>query len=140
MRRLRVVSVVFVMLIAAACARATDTAPAQPGPSATIDDTLTIPLGKQASTRDGAVRLTFVRLVSESRCPINVVCVWQGDAAVRLHGIATAGAVEVTVHTALDPKTFSVNGYTVTLLDVLPYPGSAASESRAVVRVMRISE
>ena len=129
-----------VVLLIAACARnpSDNAAPAQAQPPSAIDDTLSIPLGKQAVTHDGGLRLTFVRLEADSRCPTNVVCVWQGDAAVRLSGSSAAGAIEAAIHTALEPRTFNVNGYTIYLLDVLPHPGSGSTQAPSVVaRVVR---
>jgi len=82
----------------------------------------------------------FVRLVADSRCAANVVCVWQGDAAVRLE-LATpqAGAVEGTLHTTLEPKTLDASGYTLSLLDVAPHPGTSDSTrgAQVIVRVAR---
>jgi hypothetical protein len=103
------------------------------------DDTLTATLGQTATTRDGALAVTFVRLVNESRCPANAVCVWEGDAAVRLHGRTRSDAVETTIHTRLDPKVLEVRGYKVSLLEVHPYPGTGNDQQtpRVVVRVVR---
>ena len=129
-----------VLVFAAACARnpSDNAAPAQAQPPIAIDDTLRIPLGRQAVTRDGGLRLTFVRLEADSRCPTNVVCVWQGDAAVRLSGSSAAGAIEAAIHTTLEPRTFDVNGYTIHVLDVLPHPGSGSAQPPSVVaRVVR---
>jgi hypothetical protein len=105
----------------------------------TTDDTLTISLGQTASTRDGRFGLTFAQLVDDSRCPANAVCVWEGDAAVRLRAATTTDAVEATIHTRLDPKVLEVRSYTVSLLEVQPYPGTGNDKQtpRVVVRVVR---
>lgn len=111
----------------------------QSPPAASTDDTLTIALGEDASTRDRGLAVTFVRQDSESRCPANVVCVWQGDAGVRLRAKSAVGIVEATIHTARDPKVIEVGGYRISLVDVQPYPGASDSTRtpRVVVRVIR---
>jgi hypothetical protein len=65
--------------------------------------------------------VTFERVVSDSRCPIDAVCVWMGDAVVELELIAAGGRTgSVELHTTLDPKSQVWNGAKVTLLDLQP--------------------
>lgn len=112
--------------------------PSRSQPSVVVDDTLTLVAGQKASSRDGALELTFVRTESDSRCAKNVVCVWQGDAAVRVRVRSRSGAaVESTIHTALDPKQIEVDQRRITVLEVHPYPGSAdpTRPAQIVVRV-----
>jgi hypothetical protein len=48
-----------------------------------------------------ALSITFVRVVSDSRCPTGVTCVWEGDAAIAVR--VTGDAVEpetLELHTA----------------------------------------
>lgn len=105
---------------------------------AALDDTVRVPLGQQASTRDGRLALRYVKLVNESRCPANAICVWQGDAAVQLEARAGGGTANVTIHTALDPKVLELSGYRVSLLEVQPYPGTGSQASPYIVaRVVR---
>jgi hypothetical protein len=106
--------------------------------SVALDDTVRVPLGQRASTRDGRLTLTYARLVNESRCPANVVCVWQGDAAVALEARTAGGTANATIHTTLDPRQLELSGYRVTLLEVQPYPGTGNPTSPYIVaRVVR---
>jgi hypothetical protein len=91
--------------------------------SAALDDTVTVKLGQREFTRDRTVELSYVRLVSESRCPANVVCVWQGDAAIQVKAATAAAAVDTTIHTALDPRVLEIGRNKISLLEVQPYPG-----------------
>jgi hypothetical protein len=132
--------ILFVAFAIAACSSAASNGANAPQslPAANVDDTLRIGLGKVASTRDGGLTLIFVRQVAESRCALNVVCVWQGDAAVRLRAESRTGAVEATIHTALEPKSYEAGGYRISLLDVQPYPG-ATDSTRAPSVVVRVT-
>lgn len=87
-------------------------------------DTLSIPLAEERSANDGRVRVRFVTLVSDSRCPANAVCVWEGDASVRLL-VRVGGTTRDTVlHTFLEPRSLSIGRYVITITRVLPYPGT----------------
>ncbi|MEX2178246.1 MAG: hypothetical protein WD801_06020 [Gemmatimonadaceae bacterium] len=110
--------------------------PAGPATASHATDTLTITLGASATSRDGALRVAFLRLVQDSRCAVNVTCVWEGDATVRLRADADRSTVEATIHTALDPRTLTAGRYVLSLLDVLPYPGAADSARTPEVRLL----
>ena len=100
-------------------------------------DTLAIPVGGTARAQGGKVRVTFEQRVQDSRCPANVVCVWQGDASVRVTVVTDAQRATGEIHTAVQPKELVVDGYSVTLVGLLPYPGTGADrqEPVALVRV-----
>lgn len=76
----------------------------------------------------GRLVLTFVSRGTDSRCPAHVVCVWMGDAAVRIGARAGNTSVERELHTGLDPHSLTVNGYVVTVVGLLPYPGTETPE------------
>ena len=104
-------------------------APDPPADSrAATDDTLHVQLGRSAAADGGRLRLTFLARLSDSRCPANVVCVWMGDAAVRVAGQVGGLSVERELHTGIEPRALAVDRYTVTVVGLLPYPGTAAAE------------
>jgi len=119
-------------VVASACRPASTNGSSDDIPVATTD-TLQLRHGESMRTRDREMTVTFLQLVSDSRCRKNVVCVWQGDAAVRLKAVASDGTVEATIHTALDPKQLSLGTHTLSVIDVRPYPGSADSTQAASV-------
>ena len=109
----------------------------QPG-APTLDDTLAVILGRSVVTRDGAVRVTFVEKLSDSRCAMGVVCVWAGDVGARLRVETIEVAGEQPVRTGVEPRTLDVGGYRVWLLNVTPVPGDKAAQPHvASVRVVR---
>ena len=55
------------------------------------EQTVTLNLGAQASLADGS-RLTYVRLVNDSRCPPKVQCIWAGDAEIELSLVAAGSS------------------------------------------------
>jgi hypothetical protein len=110
--------------------------------SASLGDTVPIQLGRSASVDGGRLVLMFVSRGADSRCPANVVCVWMGDASVRVAARTRTTSVERDLHTGIEPRSLTVNSYVVTVVGLLPYPGTAASEARpgaptALLRVTR---
>ena len=86
--------------VLAACSTAT-TAPGATaaarvdGRAEWVGDTLRLPFGASAALPGGAV-VTFEARGEDSRCPIDALCVWEGDAAIT---VRVAGAGVRTVHT-----------------------------------------
>jgi hypothetical protein len=51
-----------------------------------------------------------------------------GDAAVRIAARAGRTSVERDLHTGDEPHSLSVDGYVVTVVGLLPYPGTEAPD------------
>ncbi len=66
------------------------------------------------------LQITFVGVGLDSRCPVDVICVWEGDAEVKLK--LKKGSLEkyVMLHTSLSPRSFVFDGYEINLSEVLP--------------------
>lgn len=60
----------------------------------------------------------------DSRCPIDALCVWQGDAAVQLILTTPRGRERATLHTALDPRAIRRAGLVLDVVGVSPAPRS----------------
>ena len=72
-------------------------------------------------------RLRYLRLVTDSRCPPDVNCVWAGDAIVEFSWVAASGATQTfELHTGLEPRSHSVDGRTLVLVSLDRGPDPAA--------------
>lgn len=72
--------------------------------------------GEQRSADRGRLTIKFVSIVDDSRCPLNVQCVWAGNAKITIavsKGKAAPKFVEI--NTALKPTAIKLYGYTITL-------------------------
>jgi hypothetical protein len=101
-------------------------------------DSLVLAPGQEV--RVDLLRMSFQRAGEDSRCPIDVVCVWQGNAAVELAlGIGTGPSYPFVLNTANGAPAVEHGGYRVTLLDLAPAPRAGVEippdEYRATVRV-----
>jgi len=85
---------------------------------------------------DSTFRVAFEGVKEDSRCPIDVICVWQGNAAVALELTAGEGpTLPFTVNTGIEPDSAVHAGYFVQLLEVNPAPVSTSRIDRKRYRV-----
>jgi hypothetical protein len=96
----------------------------------------------QAATVEGTdIAVLFRAVTQDSRCAVDVQCVWAGDAAVALTLASGTPREErdVTLHTTLDPKAVTVGPNQLTLVSVTPQPRSSfripAQSYRVTLRV-----
>lgn len=89
-----------------------------------LGDPFWIPLGETAVERNGGAVVRFARVIENSTCPINAVCVWAGRTVVEVGVTVPPGAeqlfeIELTSYDAAE-RARTVNGYRVELLGFRP--------------------
>lgn len=82
----------------------------------------------------GELRLTFRSVEGDSRCPIDAVCVWAGDGEIALKIEQATKAAVAALHTTLEPKKTEWNGYTISLVSLVPAPKASAPTNPADYR------
>ena len=108
-------------LFAVACGRTTE--PVSHGEQVQVveaGDTLTLQYGDSALLGRNGPSITFSAIEADSRCPVDVTCVWAGDAHVRLDGNRGDGREPLELHTGIEPTEAEFGGYRIRLLDVAP--------------------
>ncbi len=91
------------------------------------DTTFALRVGQEVRVDVQALRIAFLAVDNDSRCPSDVVCVWEGNAAVRI-GV-TSGTGPTVLHvlnTTLDPRAVSLGTWLLTLVRLDPYPVSTS--------------
>jgi hypothetical protein len=88
------------------------------------------------------VRLTLKSVTDDSRCPVDVTCVWEGDAKVSIEVITPSPRAEHELHTTGRESHEAKHGpYRVTLVKLEPAPRStvtiSSSDYRATLVVVR---
>ncbi len=74
--------------------------------------------GEQVTLADHS-SLRYVRVVSDSRCPPGVQCIWAGDAEVAFQWKPAEAAMQAfSLHTGKDPKQQSMGGRQVSLVSL----------------------
>jgi len=80
--------------------------------------------GSSASLQDG-LKITFIRVQSDSRCPMDAVCIWAGDAIVKVALSQSGGSqAERDLHTGTTGSQAAYLSYAITLVTLAPYPRS----------------
>jgi hypothetical protein len=100
--------------------------------SFTLSDTLMIKYQESLTEEDEEISIKFEELISDSRCPVDVICVWEGDAELRFAFSNTVETIKFNLHTAGNyfTKDTVVLGYHIKLLDLYPYPHSKKEVSK----------
>jgi hypothetical protein len=84
------------------------------------------------------LEVQFVGIARDSRCPTDVTCVWAGEVVVRL-AIRSDGTT--TQHEVKETESATADGFTVTVLQVLPARTSsqpiAAADYRVTLKITR---
>jgi hypothetical protein len=120
---------------------------------ATYDEVITLGVGESAYYVPGGLRVGFERTIGDSRCPANVLCIWAGEAHIRMWFMRadsdTLVATMVTAGYGQDSNTISelsveVLCHRVSLLRLDPYPEDFGSidpdEYVATIEVEPIGE
>lgn len=106
------------VLLLASCASQAHTAAAT-----AIGERVTLHAGGSVTVQPRNVVLQFAEVVSDSRCPVGVTCVWEGDAEVSVRAVAADGtSADLRLHTAGETPDPSFAGLTLRLIELVPVP------------------
>jgi len=91
------------------------------------------------------IRVTFLNVTEDSRCPADVVCVWEGQVTVLLnvmHNEEDLGDFDLTIRGGNEGKAIKTfDGYPIQLMKVDPYPfASQPRELTDYVATLLVSE
>lgn len=105
-------------LIVAGCAFPSDS-------SGAVENELMLRYGESKSLPGKDIRITFDKVLEDSRCPEGVTCVWEGNAKIRLsllleRDILSVGALNS--NRKIDPDSLVFAGYTIRIKSLDPYP------------------
>jgi len=113
--------ITFAALIAGSgCASVTTAVVAEPGVSFTLAP------GQTATVKGTDARITFNKVGEDSRCPVDVTCVWAGDAKVEIV-ISRGGAADETRILSITPTNneVRVGNLRIRFVSLAPVPRQA---------------
>lgn len=70
------------------------------------------------------ILLKFEGILSDSRCPIDAICVWAGNGEVKMLITSEHQKLNFTLNTLLEPRKFSFEDFTIELKSLNPLPRS----------------
>jgi hypothetical protein len=99
-------------------------------PRQEVEGDIRVEVGEEAAIPGTVLRISFIQVNADSRCPSGAVCIWEGDGEVAIGLTAGSGPTQLLVlHTTLDPRSVDFSGVRVTLADLAPYPREAVPTS-----------
>ncbi len=112
-------------------------------PAATLGTPFTLAPDGVVVVAGTDLEVRFVQVTEDSRCPVGVTCIWEGNAGVEITArMVPAGVADLyTLNTALEPRSVVVGAYRIELLGLEPQRttnGPAQSEYRATFVVTTI--
>ena len=127
---------VFCLLAATACDEKSPV-----GPSVPLNDRFTLARGELARVEGADVRLQFVEVTGDSRCPADAVCIQGGDAIVHVR-VIDGSTTAYELHTGDSSRAAVLHQQLrVELVQLQPFPFSsrtiAPDEYRATFTVTR---
>jgi hypothetical protein len=96
--------------------------PAQRG-DAKVEGGIFIKPGKEVKVEGADLKITFVAVTDDSRCPEGATCVWAGNG--RVHLVARNSkdeCAEFDLNTTLEPVEHQFATYRIRLVQLSPYP------------------
>jgi hypothetical protein len=88
-----------------------------------LDKEFTLSVGQSVSVRGEDLTITFVEVVSDSRCPTGATCIWAGEASslIEITDSASTYRKVLTEPGSSSPTKADFTGYEV-MFNLLPYP------------------
>ena len=121
----------FCLLAATACDEKAPT-----GPTVPINRQFTLAPGEAAAIEDTGLRVQFVGVTSDSRCPADAVCVWAGDAVAAVRLFDGDARREADLHTHDAAQASVTHGdVRIALVELQPYPFSSRPTQPSDYRV-----
>jgi len=113
---------------------------------ANLDSEFALQVNQSAEIKSEDMKITFLNITSDSRCPSDVTCIWQGQAGIELD--VQKGEVESTVSLSIggdsSPEESIFNSYLIQLVDLSPYPISTKNiqpeDYTATIKVTKYEE
>jgi hypothetical protein len=95
------------------------------GPTVPLNQQFTLARNGAASIEGTGVRLQFMEVTGDSRCPADVVCIQGGDAVVHVRVFDNGDSSDSELHTGDSARASAVHKQLrITLVQLQPYPFS----------------
>lgn len=86
-------------------------------------------VGQQKSARSSKVRIKFLSVVEDSRCPKDVNCVWAGNAKIKVRISTGRTSREVEINTNTGAQGSQIEAWAINLVSLTPSPTSKGAPS-----------
>ncbi|HUE86087.1 MAG TPA: hypothetical protein VMO26_08415 [Vicinamibacterales bacterium] len=104
------------------------------GPTAPLDTEFTLAPGEAVAIERASLSVRFNRITGDNRCPADAACILGGSADVSVTAVSESSARDYVLRTG-DMQPVQHDGFTISLVQVSPYPFSAQTIERHEYRV-----
>lgn len=106
-------------------------------------ETLNVRIGQTKTADHGKIKVKFISVLEDSRCPMNAECIWAGNARIKIAVSKGRGVSKIIeLNTGVEPKLVTVYGYELSLQNLTPQKGAPANRPRrpetAIISVQKI--
>lgn len=109
------------LLTATACDEKSPT-----GPTVGLSQEFTLARGQAAAIEGTQIRLQFIEVTGDSRCPADALCIQGGDAIVHVRAFESGSTADLELHTGDSSRaTVTFRRFRVQLMQLQPYPFSS---------------
>lgn len=95
------------------------------------DKTVMVKVAQERVVPGTQIKVKFIELLEDGRCPADVVCAWAGNAKIKLQFSKGSDVEVVDLNTGVKPQTHEFGGYSFKIAALTPYP-------RTNVRINRL--
>lgn len=79
---------------------------------------LDLNIGEMKKVGSDKTLVEFLDVLEDSRCPLNVTCVWAGNGKVQIR----IDDREINLNTYLEPRDTTISNHSIKLISLKPYP------------------
>ncbi len=113
--------------------------PTDSGSPSPSDGSVSVAVGETAAVGGTGVTIAFRSVTEESRCPLNAVCVWEGNGQVAVTLANGYGATrDAVLNTSVEPRRIDFAGLRITLSGLAPHPAGDPIDPADYVATFRI--
>ncbi len=132
---------VFLFVLTTSIVSACDSSPT--GPASNLPATVQLQVGESVVLASGGLSVSYLETTQDSRCPVTVECVWEGEGVVRISlsddgGVLGSPSLSTNLHGS-SPNAVRLDRYLLTVVDLDPYPetpgGIPPSDYRLTLRI-----
>jgi len=110
------------------------------GPTSPLNSEFTLAPGETVAVEGASLSVRFNRITGDNRCPADALCVLGGSADVSVTAVSDGSTRDLVLRTG-DMQPVQHDGYTISLVQVSPYPFSSRTiephEYRVTLKVTR---
>jgi hypothetical protein len=114
---------IYILLTLIGCENYYDNYNTIPGPRIGNNDTIDLKYGVCLSDWELNQIICFDSVITDSRCPEDVVCVWAGEAVARFN-IRRGQMQSISLDLYLGTTDTTVGDYRISFVELLPYPNT----------------